>query len=51
MDEIKFAVFTDLHYDHIPDGGRRLQEFVNKVRGMEFPLSLLYHQFAYKERF
>lgn len=32
MDRVKFAVFTDLHYDHIPDGNRRLQEFINKVK-------------------
>lgn len=32
MNKVKFAVFTDLHYDHIPDGDRRLQEFINKVK-------------------
>ncbi len=32
MDKVKFAVFTDLHYDHVPDGYRRLQEFINKVK-------------------
>jgi len=32
MDRVKFAIFTDLHYDHIPDGNRRLQEFINKVK-------------------
>lgn len=29
---MKFAVFTDLHYDVIPDGDRRLDEFINKVK-------------------
>lgn len=32
MDKVRFAVFTDLHYDHIPDGDRRLQEFINRVK-------------------
>lgn len=32
MDKVKFAIFTDLHYDHIPDGNRRLQEFINDVK-------------------
>lgn len=32
MDKVKFAVFTDLHYDHIPDGERRLKGFINKVK-------------------
>lgn len=32
MDSVKFAVFTDLHYDYVPDGYRRLQEFIDKVK-------------------
>lgn len=36
MDKIKFAVFTDLHYDAIPDGDRRLQEFIEKVEKSGF---------------
>ncbi|WP_432663975.1 metallophosphoesterase [Wukongibacter baidiensis] len=35
MTEIKFAVFTDLHYDHIPDGYDRIKNFVSKVKGKE----------------
>lgn len=35
MDSVKFAIFTDLHYDHIPDGNRRIQEFINKVKKMD----------------
>jgi hypothetical protein len=35
MDKIKFAVFTDLHYDFIPDGNRRLQEFIDKVKNRD----------------
>lgn len=31
MNKIKFAIFTDLHYDHIPDGKQRLQNFVKAV--------------------
>lgn len=42
MDEVKFAVFTDLHYDHIPDGDRRLQKFINKVhkKNIDFIIEL-----------
>lgn len=29
---MKFAVFTDLHYDAVPDGDRRIREFVQAVR-------------------
>ena len=29
MRNIKFAVFTDLHYDHIFDGNKRLQFVIN----------------------
>ena len=32
MKEIKFAVFTDLHYDHIHDGDRRIQSFIDSVK-------------------
>lgn len=39
---IRFAVFTDLHYDHIPDGDRRIKEFLDAVRlkNPDFILSL-----------
>ena len=39
---IRFAVFTDLHYDHIPDGDRRIKEFLETVRlkNPDFILSL-----------
>lgn len=32
MDRIKFAIFTDLHYDHIPDGRRRIENFITNAR-------------------
>lgn len=32
MNKVKFAVFTDLHYEVIPDGDRRLKEFIDKVK-------------------
>lgn len=32
MNNIKFAVFTDLHYDHIPDGRRRLENFTTDIK-------------------
>lgn len=31
MQQIRFAVFTDLHHDHIPDGYQRLENFISKV--------------------
>ncbi len=42
MDSIKFAVFTDLHYDHVPDGDRRIKEFMCKVNkaGIDFIIGL-----------
>lgn len=35
MENLSFAVFTDLHYDYIPDGEKRLQGFINKVKTMD----------------
>jgi predicted phosphodiesterase len=32
MNTIKFAVFTDLHYEHIPDGYERMQNFLNNIK-------------------
>jgi predicted phosphodiesterase len=32
MDRIKFAIFTDLHYDHIPDGRQRIENFITNAR-------------------
>ncbi|GFP75323.1 metallophosphoesterase family protein [Clostridium fungisolvens] len=32
MKEVKFAVFTDLHYDHIHDGQRRLKNFIADIQ-------------------
>lgn len=29
---LKFAVFTDLHYDHIPDGQKRVSEFIEDLK-------------------
>jgi len=29
---IKFAIFTDLHYDFIPDGKERLDTFLDEVK-------------------
>ena len=33
---IRFIVLLDLHYDHIPDGDRRIKEFLEIVR-MKIP--------------
>lgn len=35
MDTIKFAVFTDLHYEHIPDGYERMKNFINNIKDEE----------------
>jgi 3',5'-cyclic AMP phosphodiesterase CpdA len=35
MGSVKFAVFTDLHYEHIHDGYQRLENFIAKVRNLE----------------
>lgn len=43
MTEVKFAVFTDLHYDVIPDGDSRIKEFITHIekRGdMDFIIEL-----------
>jgi calcineurin-like phosphoesterase family protein len=39
---MKFAVFTDLHYDVIHDGDRRISEFINSVKenGIDFVIEL-----------
>ena len=31
MDKIKFAIFSDLHYEHIPDGRQRIENFISKA--------------------
>ena len=35
MDRIKFAVFTDLHYDHVPDGLQRVESFVTNIKNAD----------------
>ena len=35
MNTIKFAVFTDLHYEHIPDGYERMKNFINNIKDEE----------------
>jgi predicted phosphodiesterase len=39
---VKFAVFTDLHYDAIHDGERRINEFINsvKIKNIDFVIDL-----------
>lgn len=39
---IRFAAFTDLHYDHIHDGDRRVQAFLSRVKKekLDFIISL-----------
>lgn len=31
METVRFAIFTDLHYDHIHDGHQRLQKFISQI--------------------
>jgi 3',5'-cyclic AMP phosphodiesterase CpdA len=35
MNKVKFAVFTDLHYEHIHDGNKRVENFVANVRSLD----------------
>ena len=35
MGSIKFALFTDLHHDVIPDGLERLNSFITRAREAE----------------
>ncbi len=35
MDRIKFAILTDLHYEHIPDGCQRIENFMAHVRDVD----------------
>lgn len=39
---IRFAAFTDLHYDHIYDGVERINEFINTIKSeqLDFIISL-----------
>lgn len=32
---MKFAMFSDLHYDAIPDGNRRIEDFLDFVKKAE----------------
>lgn len=32
MNRVKFAVFTDLHYDHIHDGCKRIDDFITNIK-------------------
>ncbi|WP_234124700.1 metallophosphoesterase family protein [Clostridium hydrogenum] len=35
MNKFKFAIFTDLHHDHIPDGRTRLGNFINGIKNID----------------
>lgn len=39
---IKFAVFTNLHYDNIPDGEQRINGLIHSIRkeNLDFIMSL-----------
>lgn len=35
MDRVKFAIFTDLHFEHIPDGLKRIENFITNIRDVD----------------
>lgn len=35
MDRVKFAIFTDLHFEHIPDGHKRIENFITNIRDVD----------------
>ncbi len=47
MKEIRFAVFSDLHYDHIHDGDKRIQSFVSKIRNEKLDFVIELGDFAH----
>ena len=47
MNKVKFAVFTDLHYDHIHDGDERIEQFVAAVKDQELDFIIQLGDFAY----
>lgn len=44
---IKFAVFSDLHYDHIPDGDKRIIFFVNQACNQNIDFMIELGDFVY----
>lgn len=42
MNRVKFAIFTDLHYEHIHDGYQRIENFITNIRniGIDFVIQL-----------
>ncbi len=47
MNKVKFAVFTDLHYDHIHDGDERIEQFVASVKDQQLDFVIQLGDFAY----
>lgn len=47
MSEIKFGVFSDLHYDHIPDGDKRIQYFIEQVNEEDLDFIIELGDFSY----
>ena len=47
MKEVKFAVFTDLHYEHSPDGNDRLEFFIDKVKSEDIDFIVQLGDFCY----
>jgi Predicted phosphohydrolases len=50
MKSIKFAVFTDLHYDHIFDGDKRLQYVIDTVKKNNIDFLIELGDFCYPIR-
>ena len=47
MNKVKFAVFTDLHYDHIHDDDERIEQFVASVKDQQLDFVIQLGDFAY----
>ena len=46
---IKFAVFSDLHYDHIHDGDKRIDFFIEQVQSQNIDFVIELGDFVYPE--
>lgn len=47
MEKVKFAVFTDLHYDHIHDGKKRINNFLNDIQNKSLDFIIELGDFCY----
>lgn len=47
MKKVQFAVFTDLHYDHIHDGKKRIYKFLNDIQNTSLDFIIELGDFCY----